>query len=152
MVRSRLHGPDLIVQGSVELQPLLPDDPLGRYVLSERRARRALKSGIIAHDIFLERVDRESLSLDRLGFAPDLELAGVADRNAATRGKSFFGWAVVSVQRASEMARRVGPMPLLDNRFHAEIVLNLPTGAERRDVAKQHALNLAMHSVYRPRP
>lgn len=152
MVRSQAYGLDLTLQDFAELPPLIPSDLLGRGVFSEKRARKASTRGIIAHNEFLESKDRDNLSVDRLGFAPDLEMAEIADRNAAGRKQTFFGWAVVTVQRASEMARRVRPMPLLDNRFHAEIVLNLPTDAERRDVAKQHALNLAMHAEYRPRP
>ena len=140
------------MQQSVELRPLLPNDPLGRYVLSKRRAARALNKGEIAHDLFVEAVERDNLSVDRLGFAPDLEMAEIADASAAARGKPFFGWVIVSVQRASNMGRKVMPVPLLNNPFHAEISLNLPTGAERKDVATQHALDLAMHATYQPRP
>ena len=152
MVRTWSHGSRLILPDSAELRPLVSSDPLGRYVLSRRRARRALNTGVILSNLFLEKADADSLSVDRLGLAPDHEMAKIGDRNAAARGKSFFGWAVVSVQRASEMRRHVEPNPLLDNPYHAEIILNLPSGIERRDEAKQHALNLAMHAEYRPRP
>ncbi|MCH7888100.1 MAG: hypothetical protein IIA00_02355 [Proteobacteria bacterium] len=152
MVRSQAYGFDLTLQDFAELPPLIPSELLGRGVFSEKRARKASTRGIIAHNEFLESIDRDNLSVDRLGFAPDLEMAEIADRNAAGRRQTFFGWAVVTVQQASEMERRVEPAPLLDNRYHALIVLNLPTGVERRDVAREHALNLAKHATYQPRP
>ena len=152
MVCSGSYGLDLTLQDSAELPPVIPSDLLGRGVFSRKRARKALSTGDIAYNEFLERIDRDNLSVDRLGLAPDTEMVEIADRNAAGRRQSFFGWAVVTVQQASEMERRVEPAPLLDNPYHAQIFLNLPTGAERRDVARQHALNLAKHAVYRPRP
>lgn len=135
----------------VQLRPIFPNDPLGREVFSERRARKARERGVITHDIFLERGDIDYLSVDRLDLAPDIEMAEIGDRNAGARGKRFFGWAEVSVEHASEMGRRVEPTPLLDNPYHADIFLNLPSGPERQDVARQHALNLAKHAAYRPR-
>ncbi len=152
MVRSRSYGLDLTLQDSTELPPVKQSDLLGRGVFNKKRARKASNTGDIAHNEFLERIDRDNLSVDRLGFAPDTEMAEIADRNAVERRQLFFGWAVVTVQQASEMERWVEPAPLLDNPYHALIFLNLPTGAERRDVARQHALNLAKHAVYRPRP
>lgn len=152
MVRAQAGRPDLALPQPTELPPLSPEDPLGRYVLSEKRARRALKRGIIAANDFLESLARDHLSVDRLDLAPDKEMAAIADGVAVARGRTFFGWTVVSVRHASEMGRRVEVTPLLDNPFHADIYLNLPDGAERRDAAKQHALNLAKRAAYRPRP
>lgn len=140
---------DLTLQKSVELGTLSPDDPLGRYITSESRARKAQNTGKIAYDVFQEKIERDSLSVDRLDLASDREMAEIADRNAAVSGRPFFGWVVVSVHQASQMGRQVEPTPFLDNRYHADIHLNLPNGSERRDVRTQHALNLAKQAVYR---
>ena len=131
------------------LGPLSPKDPLGRYVLSRRRALKAQQTGNIRYDLFEPRIDEDRLSVDRLDLASDAEMAEIADQNAALRGKPFFGWAVVSVRQASRMGRQVEPTPLLDNPYHADIHLNLPSGPERRDVRRQHAYNLARQAVYR---
>ncbi len=103
-------------------------------------------------NVFLESPKLESLSVDRHGLVPDSDMAAIAERAAVARRKTFFGWAVVSVRHASQMSRRVEPTPLLDIPFHADIYLNLPEGAERRDTAKQHTLHLAKGAKYRPRP
>lgn len=136
----------------VELPALGPSDPLGRGVFSRRRSRKAQDRGIIAYDMFLEKAHVDCLSVDRLDLAPDTEMAEIGDRNAIARGKSFFGWAVVSVRNALEMNRRVEPTPQPDNPYHADINLNLPSGSERLDVARQHAYNLAKRAGYRRRP
>ena len=133
----------------MELGSLSSDDSLGRYIVSERRAREALNRGRIAYDVFQESVERDSLSVDRLDLAPDADMAKIADQNASARRKKFFGWAVVLVRQASQMGRRVQPTPFLDNPYHADIHLNLPSGPERRDVRRQHAYNLARQAVYR---
>ncbi len=137
---------------TAEVPPLSPNEPLGRYVLSESRARKALRRGEIEYDIFLERIDKDRISVDRLDLASDTEMAEIADEVADARAKRFFGWAVVSVSYASEMGRWVEATPLLNNRFHADVCLKLPRDADRRDAAREHAINLAKGAKYRPRP
>lgn len=134
----------------MELGSLSSEDPLGRYVSSKKRALKAQQTGNIKYDLFEPRNDEDRLSVDRLDLASDAVMAEIADQNVALRGKPFFGWAVVLVRQASQMGRRVESTPYLDNPYHADIYLNLPSGPERRDVRRQHAYNLARQAVYRP--
>lgn len=138
---------------------LHPTDPLGRRVLSNGQAKNAIKlasqgkSGVI-YRVSVEDNAAESLSVDQLDIVPDREIAAMADQMAKSRGpdRSFYGWAVVTVRDATRMGWRVETTPQPDNDYHADIFLNLPQGEERRDLAVQHALDLALNSIYRPRP
>ncbi len=136
---------------SIELPPLGPVDPLGRGVLSRRRSERAMR-GKIDHDTFLEAYGVDSLSVDRLDHASDEVMAEIGDQTADQRGKQFYGWAVVTVEKAGQKGRAVRETPRLDNPYHADIFLNLPDNSERRDLEKQHANALAACAVYRQRP
>ena len=122
------------------------DEDLGRAVFSERRRDRARK-GNMDTDIFLEREQAESISVDRMDHAPMDELAEWSRERARNRATSrqFYGWAVLKVRDAARNGRTVAPTPTLQNRCHADIYLNV-TGEERRRQQKQHALELASHS------
>lgn len=50
------------------------------------------------------------------------------------------------------LAREVAAAPLSYNLYHAEIYLNVPEDAERRDRQVQHATDLATAANWRPRP
>ena len=136
---------------ATHLEEVLPTDPLGRYIPSRRRARKAA-NGDVPYDLFQENIQIDSLSVDRLDLAPDHEMAEIAMVNLAARDRPFFGWAAVTVEDAQKMGRTVEPTPMLNNRYHADIYLNLPENSERKDAVRQHALNLARHAVYRPWP
>lgn len=137
---------------SVELPLLKPSDNLGRGVFSSRHVRRAVK-GKIVHRVFLEKSERvESLSVDRLDHAFDETMAEIGDQTAFLRERTFYGWAVVTVEDASRDGRTVRETPKLENPYHADIDLNLPDSTERRDIQKQHALALASYAHWRERP
>lgn len=135
------------------LPPLQDEDPLGRGVYSTGHARRA-KNSKIPHNVFLEREEVESLSVDRLDHAPDHVMAEIGDRIAEGRGpgRKFYGWATVTVAKASEDGRTVRATPQLDNTYHADIDLNIPPTVERRDTQIQHANTLAAAADWRERP
>ena len=136
-----------------KLPPLRADDPLGRENLSKRRHKKAIRHGRVDFSLVQASEDRDLLSVDRLDLAPDSEIVEIADRNGRLRGKSFLGWAVVSVQDASNMGRQVLETPTLDNHYHADICLNLPAEQSNRvDWIMQHAFDLASSAVYRERP
>ncbi|MCI0561038.1 MAG: hypothetical protein MN733_21335, partial [Nitrososphaera sp.] len=116
------------------LPALRDEDLLGRGIFSERQAKRADR-GKIVHNVFLEKEEVDSLSVDRLDHAPDRIMAEIGERIARRRGagRGFYGWATLSVANASADGRSVRATPQLDNIYHADIDLNVPLGPERRD-------------------
>jgi hypothetical protein len=141
------------------LPPLSDGERLGRGIFQSDLVKQALrlkaagKSGV-PYQAFQERPSVERLSIDRLDHAPLATMVELGDRIARLRGpaRSFYGWAVVTVAQAAESGRRVEATPILDNRYHANILLNLPDGEERLDAARAHAQDLALKSDYWPRP
>ena len=107
--------------------------------------------GRIAYDLFEVDDAMDNLSVDRLDLAPHEEMVRIGDDRGAYRRKPFFGWAVLSVEQASQRGREVRATPQLDNQYHADIILHLSQSDERRDEARQHALHLASMALYRPR-
>ena len=98
-------------------------------------------------DIFLEREDAESLSVDRMDHAPARELAESSRNRGRSRNppQTFHGRAVLTAKHAGQSGRIVVATPLPENRCHADIWLNV-TGDERRRQQKQHANELARSS------
>ena len=127
---------------------ILPDlresEAIGRRVFSSRNARRA-RNGRVVPDIFLESVEAESISVDRLDYAELSVLAALSEKAGQGRipPKHFFGWATLGTGEAASGGRTVKATPDEDNIYHADIFLNLPRSDERRDIQKQHANELA---------
>ena len=128
------------------------DEELGRTVISRRRSSRA-RRGQIDMDIFLEREDAESISVDRMEHAPIRELTAGAGERGRNRQppQAFYGWAVLTAEHAGRSGRTVVATPRPENPCHADIVLNV-TGDERRRQQKQHAIELAAHSQWLESP
>jgi len=126
----------------MELPPLRPEDPLGREVFSGSSARR-INGGKADHNVFMPSPTQDAISVDRLGHASYEAMTAIGDRNTALRMRIFYGWAVVTVDRAQESGRAVRAEPVLGNCFHAEIDFNTSLGDDRRDAQKQHAVALA---------
>ena len=128
------------------------DEDLGRGVFSRRRRDRA-RNGHVDMDIFLEREEAKSISVDRMVHAPLDELAEWSRQRGRSRAPSreFHGWAVLTVADAEMSGRTVAATPTLDNKCHADIYLNI-TGDERRRQQKQHANELAAHSRWLDAP
>ena len=57
--------------------------------------------------MFLERPGRIDISVDRLALASAEQVERVAEAMAEARGAVFYGWAVVTADRARESGRRV---------------------------------------------
>lgn len=134
--------------------PDLPDlretDQLGREIFSSSAEAKSRK-GKVPWRVFFERSEADSLSVDRLDHAPNEELTEIGDHNAELRGpnRNFYGWAVVTVQRASNMGRWIEPRPMLENPYHSEIFLNLAHDEDRLDQAREHAHDLALYASFR---
>ncbi len=100
-------------------------------------------------DIFLEREDAASISVDRLDHAPIQELAEWSRERGRNRSppRRFYGWAVLIAEDASRSGRTVLATPMPENPCHADILLNV-SGDERRRQQKQHANELAAHAKW----
>ena len=129
------------------------NEDLGRAVFSRRRRDRARKVGRIHMDVFLEREQAESISVDRMDHAAADELAEWSRERGRSREppRQFHGWAVVKVGDAEANGRTVEATPTLQNRCHADIFLNV-TGEERRRQQKDHAVELAHKSQWKEAP
>lgn len=138
---------------TLQLPDLDVHERLGRTVFSGRRARRARTKGIIDMDVFLEREEAGSISVDRMDHAPSSELAELSRERGQGRipPRSFCGWAVLTVEDARRNGRTVEPTPRPENRFHADVFLNI-TQEERRRFQIQHANELAAHSKWLEAP
>jgi hypothetical protein len=137
-----------------DLPPLAPHDPLGRGVFSSAEAKR-WRRGADGGDTrtFTGATGESSLSVDRLGHASDEVMTAIGDRIAAGReGKrTFYGWAVLSVDSAERMGRTVRVTPLDDNPYHADIDLHLSEGAEQRDDRIEHVKDRADRAQWKER-
>ena len=104
-------------------------------------------------DVFLEREEAKSISVDWMDHAPIDELAAWSRERARKRepSRQFHGWAVLKVWHAEKDGRTVEATPTLQNRCHADIFLNV-TGEERRRQQKDHAVTLADKSRWREAP
>ena len=125
-----------------------PLEELGRGIFSSRLAKRART--VIPKNVFLEKAGNMRISVDRLSLAPTAEAIRIADEVANQRGRTFYGWAVITAEGASGNGRFVEPSPLERNPFHADIVL--PSEAIEREEQKVQAQLLADASTWRKRP
>jgi hypothetical protein len=129
---------------------------LGRGVFSggqAKRWRRGSEGG--DRNTFIGGEKDPSLSVDRLGYASDEHMTAIGDRIANKRrrevSRTFYGWAVVTVEHASNKGRSVRASPQDDNPYHADVDLHLPEGAERREAQIEHAVDLAAGAVWKER-
>ena len=104
-------------------------------------------------DVFLEREQAKSISVDRMDHATADELAEWSRERGRSREppRQFHGWAVVKVGDAAANGRTVEATPTRQNRCHADIFLNV-TGEERRRQQKDHAVELAHKSRWEEAP
>ena len=129
---------------------IAPGENLGRAVLSSRQANRASRQRVPFH-VFLEKKGETRISVDRVDVAPQVEAVEIAERMATARNRRFYGWASVVVEDANANRRRVMASPLLDNAYHADIILPDST-IEDREEQKRHAQELADASTWRGQP
>ena len=128
-----------------ELLPALrKTENIGRSVFSRRAARRA-RNGTIIHEVFLESLEADSISVDRMDHATRRALAALSIQTGRNRTppQDFHGWTVLTVDAAASNGRTVKATPDEFNRYHADIFLNLRDDKERRDGQIQHANELA---------
>ena len=131
---------------------IAPEEELGRDIYSRRHARRAQRKRVPLN-VFLVEEGNTKISVDRLTFAPPDKATANAEKRAIARNATFYGWAVVTAEKAGDRGRHViaTPKPEYDNPYHADIVLPELAG-EDRDEQKDHAQKLADASQWRERP
>ena len=95
------------------------------------------------------REDTRILSVDRLRDDWLADATDVAVRYDDGRGRTFYGWATVSEERANQSDRVVEPSPQGDNQYHADLVLPMIVMFNRRTYEK-HAVELAAHASWQP--
>ena len=104
---------------------------------------------------FLVSRSEDKISADRLDHAHRTEMAGIASKRGHERRdgpKVFHGWAIVTANDASANGRWVKESPLDDNPYHSDICMELPEGDERRDVQKEHSVDLAANATWEDAP
>ena len=103
-----------------------PTELLGRAVYHRKDAGRAAR-GRIPVSLFALRENEDGISVDRLTHAPEREAIAIATRRASKMEplgqRSFYGWVVVSAERAKRCGRIVRASPIEDgsNDYHADI-------------------------------
>ena len=126
-------------------------EELGRGVYSGRYARRCRRNRIPVK-VFLERLGKLKISVDRLTIAPLDEADDIAAARSVGRDGDFHGWAVVAAEAAKGDTRTVVASPILnENPYHADIVLPPDAAADREEQA-WHAQQLADSSYWQERP
>jgi len=97
------------------------DDELGRDERSSRAAKKALRKrerGLAGHarvSNFMPPDGLNEISVNRMGFALDAELADIGVRNAAALGRSFWGWYVLSASDIEAAGCTVKASPVAGN-------------------------------------
>ena len=67
-------------------------------------------------------------------------------------GKTFYGWAILTADDAASSGRTVEATPIESNPYHADICLNLPENSDRRELQKQHSVDLAARAKWEEAP
>ena len=127
---------------------------LGRSVYSRRSAKKARQPQPIPEAFLVSRSD-DKISTDRLDHAHRTKMAEIASKRGHERRdgpREFHGWAIVTVNDASANGRWVMESPLDDNPYHSDIYMELPEGDERRDMQKEHSVNLAANATWEDAP
>ena len=67
-------------------------------------------------------------------------------------GKTFYGWAILTADKAASNGRTAEATPVESNPYHADLCLNLPDHSDRRELQKQHSVELAAHAKWEEAP
>ena len=123
------------------------DERLGRRV-SSRRHRNRVRRGDAPISLFM-RDDTRYLSVDRLRDDWLADATDIAVRYDNGRGRTFYGWAAVSRNDATQNDREVEPSPQEGNQYHADIVLP-PVVIFDKNEYTRHAVELAAQASWQP--
>ena len=132
-------------------------DRLAREEWSRRSARRSFRKRIqkmrerVPVARFMPPKNSNEISVNRLDLTSDEEMASIGVRNARNLEKEFWGWYVLTARDVEEEGCAVRSSPLLDNPYHADIVLPVPLDAEdRKNALREYAMGLAYRAAFQP--
>ena len=131
---------------------IIEDGDVGRAIFQSKDWKKLQRGkGQMSIDNFLDKKSPINISVFLLNFASDEDLTKIGDAMATQRGpgRSFYGWAEVSVAKASENGREVHYTPQSRNKWHADIVLPVIVQADKKK-REYHAGKLARASIPRP--
>ena len=129
---------------------VIKNGAVGRAILQSSDWKK-VKNKHAPYSLFLDNKSPINISVFLLNFASDEDLTKIGDAMAIQRGtgRSFYGWAEVSVAKASENGREVHYTPQSGNQWHADIVLPVIVQADKK-ARERHAHQLADMSIPRP--
>ena len=130
---------------------VIKDGTVGRAIFGSKHWEQ-MKKEHKPPSIFIDKKSPINISVFLLNFASDERLTKIGNAMAIQRGpgRSFYGWAEVSVAKASENGREVHYTPQSGNQWHADIVLPVIVQADKKK-REYHAGKLARASIPRPR-
>ena len=123
------------------------DERLGRRI-SSRGERNRVRRGDAPVSLFM-RKNMPLLSVDRLRDDWLADATDVAVGYDNERGRTFYGWAAVSLDDAARNDREVEPSPQEGNQYHADIVLP-PRVIFDKNEYERHAIELAAQARWQP--
>ena len=135
--------------------PYIPGDiikggAVGRAILQSSDWKK-IKNKHAPLSIFLDNKSLMKISVFLLDIVSNEKLTKIGDAMAKSRdaGRSFYGWAEVSVTNASKESRVVRYTPQPANKWHADIVLPDIVSTDKKE-RERHAEQLADMSIPRP--
>lgn len=136
---------------------LIADCEVGRWVKSERRAKRSYRNlsnpvdRCIAWDLLIPPSKETCLSVDCLGVVGDEQLAEIALEEMTDQRKKFFGWYVLTISDIYANQCQLKFSPNDKNPYHADIVFPAdPRSNDLQGGFKQTANDLATCAHFRP--
>lgn len=125
---------------------LRSDEKLGRQVSSSTYISK-LKRGDVPPVLFVREGSPE-VSTDRLhsDYFPDV--ANSETDFHKNRGRTFYGWAVISQDKLSQIGLAATPSPTPDNPYHADIILPLSPEPDRHEIYP-YAVKLAAKASWK---
>ena len=100
---------------------------------------------------FIPPKNSNGLSVNRMGVAPDAEMAEIEKKNAEANDRDFWGWYILSAQDIEDAGCHLKESPTSDNPYHADIVIPVPFDTENRhDKMEEYANALAKRAEFHP--
>ena len=129
---------------------VIKNGAVGRAILQSSDWKK-VENKHAPYSLFLDNKSPIEISVFLLDIASDESLTKIGDAMATQRGagRSFYGWAEISVAKASENGRQVRYTPQSENKWHADIVLPVIVQADKQE-RERHAGQLARASIPRP--
>ena len=133
---------------------IAPEEPLARSVSGSKfRDRTVFDAFLPGRNAKREGEYRRDLSIDRCSYLDQdtAVLFGECRANQRHPRRTFFGWAILSAEKACKDGREVVSSKIDKNPAHADILLPLDTTTDKKKRNRQATL-LAQLSTLKPRP